>query len=81
MKTLKELNDKILKITLLIRKNYPELSKYLLEMPETIPRIENPEMNKKALKEYLNSIEILNRQSIPLRSNFNSKVEEYFNKK
>ena len=32
-----------------------------------------------ALKEYLNSIEILNRQSLPLRSNFNKKVKEYFN--
>ena len=34
-----------------------------------------------ALLEYLNSIEILNRQSLPLRSNFNEKVQEYFNKK
>ncbi|WP_345799440.1 hypothetical protein [Flavobacterium pygoscelis] len=34
-----------------------------------------------ALLEYLNSIEILNRQSLPLRSNFNQKVQEYFNKK
>lgn len=32
-----------------------------------------------ALKEYLNSIEILNRQSLPLRSNFSQKVKEYFN--
>lgn len=32
-----------------------------------------------ALLEYLNSIEILNRQSLPLRSNFNQKVQEYFN--
>lgn len=34
-----------------------------------------------SLLEYLNSIEILNRQSLPLRSNFNQKVQEYFNKK
>ncbi|SDW09817.1 hypothetical protein [Flavobacterium degerlachei] len=34
-----------------------------------------------ALLYYLNSIEILNRQSLPLRSNFNLKVQEYFNKK
>ncbi len=32
-----------------------------------------------AIKEYLNSIEILNRQSLPLRSNFNQKVKQYFN--
>lgn len=31
-----------------------------------------------ALQDYLNSIEILNRQSLPLRSNFNRKVQEYF---
>ena len=30
------------------------------------------------LKQYLNSIEILNRQALPLRSNFNQKVQEYF---
>lgn len=30
------------------------------------------------LQEYLNSIEILNRQTLPLRSNFNQKVQEYF---
>jgi hypothetical protein len=30
------------------------------------------------LREYLNSIEILNRQSLPLRSNFNQKVKKYF---
>jgi hypothetical protein len=57
-----ELNIRILKITMLIRKDYPELSKYLLEMPETIPGIENPEMNKKVLNEYLNSLkEILDK--------------------
>jgi hypothetical protein len=35
----------------------------------------------KALSDYLNSIEILNRQSLPLRSNFNQKVQVYFNNK
>jgi hypothetical protein len=30
------------------------------------------------LQEYLKSIEILNRQTLPLRSNFNQKVQEYF---
>ncbi|CAI2766014.1 coiled-coil domain-containing protein [Flavobacterium collinsii] len=34
-----------------------------------------------SLREYLNSVEILNRQSLPLRSNFNQKVQEYFNTK
>ena len=35
----------------------------------------------KELIDYLNSIEILNRQSLPLRSNFNQKVQIYFNNK
>ncbi|MSP85696.1 MAG: hypothetical protein EXR18_07735 [Flavobacteriaceae bacterium] len=30
------------------------------------------------LQEYINRIEILNRQTLPLRSNFNQKVQEYF---
>jgi hypothetical protein len=33
------------------------------------------------LQEYLNGIEILNRQSLPLRSNFNQRVQEYFKTK
>jgi hypothetical protein len=62
MKSDKELNEKILKTTMLIRKEYPELSKYLLEMPETIPDVKNPEMNTKVLKDYLSSLkEILDK--------------------
>jgi uncharacterized protein Smg (DUF494 family) len=33
------------------------------------------------LLEYLNSVELLNRQSLPLRTNYNQKVQVYFNKK
>ena len=32
------------------------------------------------LQEYINSIEILNRQTLPLRENYNQKVQEYFKK-
>lgn len=32
----------------------------------------------KRLQDYLNSVEILNRQTLPLRTNFNQKVQEYF---
>jgi hypothetical protein len=31
------------------------------------------------LKQYMNSVEILNRQSLPLHSNFNQRVKQYFN--
>jgi len=32
------------------------------------------------LQEYLNSVEILNRQTLPLRPGFNQKVQDYFKK-
>ena len=57
MKTEKELNEAILKITMKIRNDYPELSKYLLEMPVTIPEISNPEINSKTLTDYYESLE------------------------
>ena len=59
MKTEKELNTAILDITLKIRDQFPELSKYILEMPDTIPNMENPEMNRKVLQEYYESLEIM----------------------
>ncbi|NHN25573.1 hypothetical protein FIA58_007775 [Flavobacterium jejuense] len=37
----------------------------------------NKELSKE-FKEYLNSIEILNRQSLPLQPNYNQKVQQYF---
>ena len=37
-----DINSKILKITMKIRDQYPELSKYIEEMEETIPDEKNP---------------------------------------
>ncbi|MFP9112755.1 hypothetical protein ACLI1A_02365 [Flavobacterium sp. RHBU_3] len=45
--------------------NKKELNNTSNELPES-------------LKEYLNSVEILNRQPLPLRPNFNQKVQTYF---
>ena len=59
MKTEKELNTAILDITLKIKEQFPELSKFILEMPVTIPNIENPEINRKALQDYYNSLRIV----------------------
>jgi hypothetical protein len=59
MKTEKELNTAILEITMKIEKQFPELSKYILEMPVTIPNMENPEINRKALQDYYNSLKIM----------------------
>ena len=56
MKTIDELNNDILKITLTIHSKYPELSKYLSEMPVTIPNELSPEIEAKTLTDYLNSL-------------------------
>lgn len=59
MKTEKELNDDILKITMTIKESFPELSKYIEEMPITIPNNSNPEINIKSLKDYYDSLDNL----------------------
>ncbi len=52
----KVLNAKILKITMTISEKYPELSKYIEEMPETIPDEKDPEITRKNLKGYYDSL-------------------------
>ena len=59
MKTEAQLNDDILKITLMIREKYPELSKYVSEMPITIPDVESPEINAKILTDYYDSLKAI----------------------
>ena len=56
MESEKELNSKILEITMTIHEKFPELSKYLGEMPVTIPDKKSPEINSKNLKEYFDSL-------------------------
>jgi len=56
METEKELNAKILEIMMIIMEKYPELSKYLGEMPITIPNKAHPEINVKNLKAYYDSL-------------------------
>ena len=51
-----ELNAKILDITMIIQEKYPELSKFLGEMPVTIPDKKSLEINGKNLREYLDSL-------------------------
>lgn len=59
MKTEAQLNADILKITLMIREEFPELSKYISEMPITIPDVESPEINVKILRDYYESLEAI----------------------
>jgi hypothetical protein len=56
IQTIDDLNAKILKITLKIQDQYPELYKYLEEMPVTIPDEKNPKITRYNLKKYYESL-------------------------
>jgi 3-oxoadipate enol-lactonase len=53
---IKDLNSKIMEITIIIKDKYPELLKYLNEMPITIPSEKNPEITLKNLSAYYESL-------------------------
>ncbi len=72
MKTEKMLNDDILKITMDIQNQYPELLKYLEEMPVTIPTEKNPAITAANLQSYYESL-----QSILTKYKINQPVREY----
>jgi hypothetical protein len=57
--TEKDLNSKILQITMIIKDRFPELPKYLDEMPVTIPNDNNPEITLKNLSQYYESLNSL----------------------
>lgn len=59
METEKELNAKILTITMTIKNQYPELSKYLEEIPMTIPDEKKSEITPLHLKQYFESLDSL----------------------
>ncbi len=54
-----ELNNDILRMTLLIQEQSPELSKYIGEMPVTIPVAADPQINATTLEEYYHSLYVL----------------------
>ena len=83
----KGFNNETLQKILTVKYELLKLEKALQQQGEDKKR--QSETNKKEfnnqatalpsrLQEYLKSIEILNRQSLPLRSNFNQRVQEYF---
>jgi hypothetical protein len=85
----KGFKNEILQKVLNVKQELLKLDKAIQEQGEEEKR--QSQTNKKefnnqskalpsSLQDYLNSIEILNRQSLPLRSNFNLKVQEYFKK-
>jgi hypothetical protein len=56
MHTEEELNEKIMKLTMVIEENYPELTKYLSEMPVANPTESNPEINRQELSKYYDTL-------------------------
>ncbi|HXD94461.1 MAG TPA: hypothetical protein VNX01_14740 [Bacteroidia bacterium] len=56
MKTEKELNADIIKITMMIREKYPELSKNIIEMPVTNSEAISSAISNKSLQDYYNSL-------------------------
>lgn len=73
MKTESEINEAILKITMTIQNEFPELMKFLNEMPVTIPNKKNPSINNKNLQDYCNSLENLLRKYTPNHSSLITK--------
>ncbi|MCJ7467809.1 MAG: hypothetical protein MUO53_14085 [Maribacter sp.] len=57
MKTKAELEQNIINITMKIHMEYPEISKYIAEMPINISGIDTPEIYSKNLKQYYKSLE------------------------
>lgn len=56
MKTTNEISKDIIATTLGIQEDYPELSKFIIEMPVTIPNAANPEITADNLKDYSESL-------------------------
>lgn len=73
MKTEAELNENIVKITMTIRNEFPELMKFLNEMPVTIPNSENPTINCKILQDYFDTLVDLLQKYAPNHKGFFTK--------
>ena len=56
MHTEEELNEKIMKLTMVIEENYPELTKYLSEMPIANLTESNPEISRQELSKYYDTL-------------------------
>ena len=69
MKIEEELNADILKVTMTIQDKYPELSKYISEMPVTVPNVKNPAIDLKNLQDYYNSLNEILKKYAPNHTN------------
>lgn len=59
MENQNEITKGIIETTMTIDKQSPELSKYIVEMPVTIPNVNKPEINETTLKDYQSSLDNL----------------------
>ncbi len=59
MDEINEMNLKILNISMQIKLHSPELSKYLDEMPVTIPDEKHPEISMASLTAYYDSLNLI----------------------
>jgi len=64
MKTLQDIENQIIRLTLSIEVNYPELYVNLDENPMTIPSKDNPDMNISIMEDYLESLKQILKQYI-----------------
>jgi hypothetical protein len=74
MKTENQLNANILKISMKIQTEYPELSVNLVEMPVTIPNVSSPKINIETLSEYYESLKIILKDYIENHNKFSKKL-------
>ena len=59
MESVQEVNQSIVKLCMIIQQHYPELEKYLDEMPTTIPIQKNTHVHFADLIDYRKSLEVL----------------------
>ncbi|GGD80265.1 hypothetical protein GCM10011514_50380 [Emticicia aquatilis] len=75
MKTEDEINAKILEITMKIQSDFPELSKYISEIPITIPNEATPEISLKVLTDYYDTLQILMKDYAQSHNKLNSNTQ------
>lgn len=56
MKTANEISKDIINTTIGIEQDFPELLKYINEMPVSIPNVSQPEITVENLKDYSDSL-------------------------
>jgi hypothetical protein len=65
MEDQKNINQKIIRITMAIKDRYPELSKYMGEMRATIPDEENPRVTMEDLVKYHDALQSMLDKYVP----------------